>query len=209
MLLDAIKAFREPSSIIYFSTGRDSAVMLDLFFKHYHGKIKVIFFYFYKALPSREAFLKRIENRYGISIKRRPIVDLLRKTDKRITWRMVDDSLRAEFGIDWIARGYRRDESLQRRGMLKYCVNGRDEKNKVFYPLIDWKAGHVREYAKREKLFLPIEYKYGMRDITIYKGMALLWLYNNSPEDYDAIKRQYPDIEGELIRAKSKAAQKL
>jgi 3'-phosphoadenosine 5'-phosphosulfate sulfotransferase (PAPS reductase)/FAD synthetase len=203
-LFDPIKAFKEKSVILYFSTGRDSCVMLDIFNRFYTGRIEAIFFYFYKDLPSKNDFLAKTESRYGVKIHRRPILDLLRLKNKGIHWRDIDDALRAEFKIDWIARGYRKDESLSRRGLMKNCQSGKDYKNKMFYPLIDWKEAHVKAYSERERLQLPIEYKYGFRDITIYKSDALLWLANNFPEDYNCILRQYPAIEGELLRAKSR-----
>lgn len=205
MLFDAIEKYGEKKTIVYFSTGRDSCVMLDLFAKHYAGEITAIFLYYYKDLPTRNRFLAQKEKQYGITIIQRPILDLLRRKRKGITWRDLDDGLRDEFKTEWIARGYRKDESVSRRGQLKYCQDGKDLKTKVFYPLIDWRKAHIELYCKREKITLPEEYKYGFRDITIYKGAALIWLYNNYKEDYNKIREQYPAIEGELLRAKEKA----
>jgi 3'-phosphoadenosine 5'-phosphosulfate sulfotransferase (PAPS reductase)/FAD synthetase len=203
-MFDVIKNLKEKSVIIYFSTGRDSIVMLDLFFRFYSGKKHIIYFYYYKDIPTKNRFLKYIENKYSCTIHQYPIIDKLREKNKSINWGDIDNKLRDEFKTEWIARGYRKDESLHRRGLLKNCIKGLEYNTKIIYPLIEWSKKHVNYYVKQRKILLPIEYKYGFRDITIYKGKCLLWLYNNFPEDYEWIKKQNPHIEGELIRAKEK-----
>ena len=91
----------------------------------------------------------------------------------------IESFIRNKFNIKWLAYGYRKTDSLERRGILKNVINGIDEKYNKLYPITDWSAKDVMKYIKNEKLLLPIDYNYGFRDINIFKGRSLVWLYNN------------------------------
>lgn len=204
-MLDSIKAIAEniDSAIVFFSTGKDSVVMLNLFHKYMQGRFKAIYLYIYKGLKIRENVLKYYEKQYKIKIDQYPQFDVsYMKRTKKLKQADIETFIRNKYNIQYLAYGYRKNESLERRGILKYVKNGIDEKYNKLYPVADWSEKDIFKYIKLNKLVLPIDYNYGFRDINIFKGNSLLWLYNNFREDYETIKKQYPLIEGELLRVK-------
>lgn len=195
---------------VLFSTGKDSTVMLDLFMDQAKGSVgRVVFMYFCPDLSFEEKILRYQEQRYKIQITRIPHPDtallLNRRTNKRrVGISQLEKYLRAE-GADWIAYGFRKDESLQRRGQLTQAPNGIDAKYRKLFPLSEWSAKHINAYIRQNKLMIPTGYAVGFRDINSFKGEALLYIYNNYPEDYEKIISVFPDVEGELIRLRGQS----
>jgi len=189
-------------AICFFSTGKDSVVMLDLiqrFFKR--PDHEYIYLYTFKGLWIRETVLRHYSEKYRIEFLQYPWYYNQNNT-KKVKHGDIEKFIRAKHNKIWMFYGYRKTESLERRGMMAHIDNGIDWKYKKLYPIADWSARDVLAYIKRNRLVLPPDYRSGFRDINSFKGEALLWLYNNYRGDYEIIKAQYPGIEGELIRAK-------
>ncbi len=191
-----------------FSCGRDSICMLDLFMTHAPGSIgSVIFMYYCPGMSYEEKILCYYEHRYHIKIVRIAHPDAAyminsRKRGRKIRLSDAEKMIRVDFSADFTAWGYRKDESLQRRGQLAMTEEGIDYKYRKVFPLAEWSAAHISRYVYHAKLVLPAEYAHGMRDLNTFKGDSLLYIYNNYPEDYRRLIAMYPDVEGELIRAR-------
>ena len=191
--------------IIFFSTGKDSVVMLDLIQRYFKNPgHEYIFLYFHKGLFIRETVLNHYSKKYGITFQQYPQFDVGNQAGvkKKLKQSNIEKFIRAKHNKIWMFYGYRKTESLERRGMMAHIDNGIEWKYKKLYPLADWSAKDVLNYIKKNRLVLPPDYRSGFRDINIFKGDALLWLYNNYRSDYEIIKSQYPGIEGELLRAR-------
>lgn len=192
---------------VLFSTGRDSTVMLDLFMQRARESVGlVVFMHMAPGLFIHERILQYYEKRYKIEITRLPHPDSAmtintREKKHKITNADFEKYLRISHGAEWIAYGYRKDESLQRRGQLTLAKEGIDWKYRKVFPIAEWAAKHCAGWVKRSRLILPPEYAMGIRDITSFKGPALLYLVKNYPEDYERIAAVYPDVKAELMRA--------
>lgn len=203
-----------------FSGGKDSIACLELASKHLK-KIVPVYLYFVKGLKYKDKHIEHYARRFGVEILQYPrCEDLSRQMragayQKKKTkvpairqWEM-DLYLRRELNLSWIIYGYKRVDSLQRRGIMNAnCHDGEqykggiDVRNRKIYPLANWSEKEVFKYLKMKKLPLAPDYHAGFRDINTFKGRALLWLYHNHPEDYETLKKQYPFIEAALIRAR-------
>jgi phosphoadenosine phosphosulfate reductase len=191
---------------VMFSCGRDSIVMFDLFMQHARESVgEVVFMYYCPGLSYEETILTYYEKRYGTKITRiaHPDVAYLvntRTKGKKIRVANVEKVLKVDHGAEWVAWGFRKDESLQRRGQLTMAKNGIDWKYRKLFPLTEWSKKHTQQYVHDKKLLLPVEYRLGFRDLNTFKGDSLLYIYNSYPEDYNRIIQIYPDVEGELRR---------
>jgi len=192
------------SVVVYFSTGKDSAAMLSLFQKFMPGRYSPVFLYYYKNLEIRESVLRHYEQRFNINFLRLPQYDKAAKTiNTKIKQADIDAYCRDYFKTPWVAYGYKALDSLARRGMLWNTDNGIDWKYKKLYPLYRWSDKQVMQYIIKNNLPIAPDYAYGYRDINVFKGEAVVWLYKNYRADYERIRKQEPDIEGELIRAQN------
>lgn len=198
------------SVIVFFSTGKDSVVLLDLCHKYFEN-IKAVYLYYVPELRYKNKILKLYEDRYNIKIEQCPQYDvskILKKhsiSGKNIqTIKPVDLEifLREKFNAEYCAYGYKMQDSVFRGGILndKNCINGINQREKRIYPLTRWSHKEIFEYIKKEKLPLSFEYDYGFRDINIFSGDALEFIKEKSPDDYRKIIKFYPFLEYENVK---------
>lgn len=213
-MLESIKYISDntDNAIVYFSTGRDSIVMLDLFHKYYKKPFTVLYLYTFKNLQLHEEIIQHYERRYNIEIIREPHQDWYRLFQKKEY--SHGDMMRVykkKYNSSYVALGYRRDEGLERLAQIGLTVKAGtpsiDHKHGYLYPLMKFYPKLIKKYVVANKLKLPITYRDGFRDIHIMKGDALVYIHQNFLSDYNTIKEQYPEIEGELIRARAKYEQ--
>lgn len=193
--------------MVSFSGGKDSIVTLDLV-AQYVKDFQVVHHYFYKKLEYREPIFEFYEKRIGKKIIRLPSVGrkfylerMGLKTKIKDDIKLTENYEKKKFGVVYHAYGHRLAESLTRRAMLKKFTDGINENTKRVYPVLYYKKAHIYQHIKNRKLKLPIEYsfsEYGMSDVSLFTGEALLWLYNNFRQDYYNIVEEFPCIEQDL-----------
>lgn len=193
--------------MVFFSSGKDSLVTLDLVSK-YIKDYEIVHFYYYKNLSIRENIFNWYEKRLGKKIIRLPHPErswFFKRLGKKVKTNVVindtESFIRNKYNMFYTAQGHRIAESLTRRAMLKKFSKGIDEKSRRVYPVLNFKEKHIYSYIKKNRLKLPVDYSYGFRDINIFKGDALIWLYNNFREDYISINKEFPFVEGDLHKA--------
>jgi phosphoadenosine phosphosulfate reductase len=214
-LLESIKSMAATvdEAVVFFSSGKDSICMLDLFQRFLPGRYVPVFLYFVKGLEFQERTLRYYEARFGIDIQRRPHWDIANydrtaqnKQGRALKEHDIAAHIRDETGLSWLAYGYRTDESMQRRGQLRpLAPTFIDHKFNKLYPLGAWSRHHVEAYVKERRLVLPVEYQHGYRNIDQFKGRSVLWIRNNYPDDWLKIIERFPVVEAEAIRQEAKA----
>jgi sulfate adenylyltransferase subunit 2 len=204
-----------PAAVVLFSSGKDSIAMLDLCIEHFgRERLKVVHLFFVKGLSWREAIFQHYEKRYNITIDQFPQVDvanILRKQafsgagwcGRKLRQGDMESFLRSKYNVNYLLYGYKKTDSLMRQGMLK-VIDGIDYRNKKAYPLSEWNEKDALNYCRQKKLPLPADYNMGFRDVNMFEGDALAWVYYNHPADYRKIKATYPFIDAEMIRNEAK-----
>lgn len=187
-------------AVVFFSTGKDSVVLLDLCKKHLK-RIEAVFLYVVPDLEYKNAILEKYEKRYEIKIHQLPLWDVsgtfaeyskakvpkLRQAD-------VENHARELFDIEYIAYGYKMADSTFRGGLLNapYVERGIDKKNHRIFPLARWSEREVMHYIKLNKLFLSPEYHYDFRDINEFTPDSLRFIKQKFPRDFERIMSFYP-----------------
>jgi phosphoadenosine phosphosulfate reductase len=166
-LLGAIKSMAATvdEAVVFFSSGKDSICMLDLFQRFLPGRYIPVFLYFVKGLKFQERTLRYYETRFGIEIQRCPHWDIANydRVARGLPGRMLKEHdiaahIRDETGLSWLAYGYRTDESMQRRGQLRpLAPTFIDHKFHKLYPLGAWSKHHTEAYVHERNLVLPAE----------------------------------------------------
>jgi len=215
-LLAAIRAIGATvdEAVVFFSSGKDSIAMLDLFQRFLPSRFTPVFLYFVRGLEFQERVLRYYEGRFSIAIQRRPHWDIANydrvarnQKQRALKERDIAAHIREETGLSWLAYGYRTDESMQRRGQLRtFAPTFIDHKFKKLYPLGAWSRHHVESYVKDRRLLLPAEYAHGYRNIDQFKGPAVLWIKNSYPDDWARIIARFPAVEAEAVRQEARSS---
>lgn len=181
------------------SAGRDSAVMLHVMSRFTDLKRHAFFHWtpYPEVLPYQKRYLETVERKYGISIETRLCCGVTKTKQIDFTNAFLDEN-----GCGFCLFGFRMDESLQRRGMLKKFEDGMDRERRWAYPLRSWTHPKVKAYAKAFRIPLNIEYCMGMdHDMGNHRGMRAYYLRHFiGEEDYQCAIRQDPNVEIDYVR---------
>lgn len=203
------------SVIVPVSTGKDSLAVLETC-QRYFKRIELFHWYVVRGLSFRESALARVEKRYGLKVRQIPhfmLSRLLRHgvhrvpskatlTAPRSHLKELETDMREQTGIDWIAYGQKRCDSLERTAMLSACDNI-DHKARRIYPLAWWNNGFVFRFLKQQRIPLPSDYAEfprGNFDGGDLRGRVLVKLRDRWPEDYQRVLAVFPFAEGEVRR---------
>ena len=199
--------------IVACSGGKDSTVTLDLCVRSFK-RVEVYYLYLVKDLEFVEETLQRLERRYDIKIYRLPSFFLshlykyavyrkhswkaMDKTPK-VTRDDVDRFVRLKTGIQWIAKGLKKADNLERRGYLTK-IEGIDFKKAAFFPLTDWTHKEVYSYLLARRIPLPPDYLMFGRSWTRLDFKSLSEISTRYPSDYRKIIEIFPFAEAEMKR---------
>ena len=198
-----------PSIIVAFSGGKDSIAVLDVCVQHFR-RVEAYFMYTVKGLGFQERYLQYIERRYSITIQRVPHVSLAQmiasgsfrpaQACEQLSMTDVENAMRQQLGIDWIASGEKMSDSLQRRGMLN-AIQGLSESRRRVYPLAGFSDRAVFSYLKMRQIPLPPDYRlFNDRSFGALYARELIIIRDNFPEDYELIKQSFPFVEAQVKR---------
>jgi phosphoadenosine phosphosulfate reductase len=191
--------------LAWISGGKDSVAMLEYLHRQGHRMVGV-FMYVVEGLSFQEAWLQWVESRYEIKVLRLPgfvRAQFLRRgvycppqpDIPAIRQKHVEEDARRRTGLYWCAYGYRMQDSLQRRGMIR-SGGVWNRKTGRYSPLAQWTTRQVMRYIKAHRLRMsPESAMMGVswggamwhRDLLVIRAF---W-----PDDYARIRRDFPYVE--------------
>lgn len=198
--------------IAFFSGGKDSICMIDVLHKS-NIDFDIWYMYYVKNLEHKEKYFSYIESKYNKKINIIPHFDLskvLKNSDKTglaniktiiIKQADIENHIRNTTEILYCCYGMKKPDSMARHAMIGHdgVIDNRQHR---IYPLFNWTDKDVFFYLEKNKIKLPEYYRFGFRDINTFKGEALLWIYNNCPNDYEKIKQVFPFVEADILKMK-------
>ncbi|MDO8542601.1 MAG: phosphoadenosine phosphosulfate reductase family protein [Opitutaceae bacterium] len=188
-----------------FSTGKDSIAALDLCCRNFK-RVTAFFMYVVPGLSFQEAYLQQAARRYGIEIVRlphwslgvalrvnyyRPGCDASAETPE-IAINEVENWMRAKHGATWFAYGQKKNDSLERRGMLSAC-GGIDVKARRIYPVAEFSNKEVFAYMKNRRLPTPIDYQLFGHSFGLLAPAELRAVKKHFPADFAKIVARFAD----------------
>lgn len=166
-------------------------------------RLVLVNLWYYPDLAYQQAQLATWERFFGLPIQRHPAeeVGALRGGKQSLGFGDVRDWIRDKYCAEWVAYGYRMDESLARRALLRPHLDGIHYAQKTLYPLRQFNQATVMAYVKRHRIPLAPEYQTpGLRDISIFDGDTARWLRDNYPDDFERASRFDPMLEAKAVR---------
>lgn len=174
--------------VVFVSRGRDAATMAHVLLATVpRERLIFVNLWYYPDLAYQQAQLAAWEVFCGIEIHRHPAeeVEAIHGGKQALSFGDVREWIRDKYGAEWVAYGYRMDESLARRALLKPHLDGIHYAQKTVYPLRQFNHALVLAYVKRHRIPLAPEYAYGFRDISIFDGDSARWLRDTYPDDFE------------------------
>jgi phosphoadenosine phosphosulfate reductase len=197
--------------LVAYSGGKDSLAVLDLAVTRYgESRVRPFFMYFLRDqsgdLDYTNAMCDWVVERYGIEPLRvqhwttsyylrngvfcqeRPDVPILKI-------KHVEARVRELANAHWIGYGYRKQESLERRGMLsRDWPDGICRKRGAFAPIAEWNTKQVLAFLRQRKIPLPAESKASGRanSMADLSPRTLAFMREMWPSDYRRILRVFP-----------------
>ena len=174
--------------VVFVSRGRDAATMAHIMLQVVpKDRLEFVNLWYYPNLEYQQKQLVAWEKFFGIQIHRHPAEEVAAIVGGKQQLRFGDvrEWIRDKYAAEWVAYGYRMDESLARRALLKPHPDGIHYAQKTLYPLRQFNQKTVIAYCAKWKIPLAPEYRFGYRDISIFDGETARWLRDAYPADFE------------------------
>jgi phosphoadenosine phosphosulfate reductase len=217
ILRRAREQFGIDSILVGVSGGKDATACLDLCCKHF-SRVEGFFLYTVPDLEFQQRYLGYLSRHFNIPIHQLPSPTLsawLREGGYRLPSRRapktrrikqidVENHLRLKTGIEWIAKGEKCIDSIERNAMIRK-VQGIDPKRRHIWPLASWSHASVYNYLKQNRLPLPPDYnmptsaKRQARSFGTLGPAELEFVKQRYPADYRKIVAMFPLLPANMI----------
>jgi phosphoadenosine phosphosulfate reductase len=118
-------------------------------------------------------------------------------TTAKINMTDIEARFRINSGVDYIAYGWRRSDSMSRAMIMKKCA-GLDNKARRVFPLRAWKRSDVYAYLDMRGIMLPPGLGRKEQGGLDFNPGALAWLRENYPDDWEKWRREFPFSEAQI-----------
>jgi len=192
------------------SFGKDSLVVLDLCCRMF-GRVEAFYMYRVRGLKIVRNWADDVWQRYRVKVWMVPHFDLSRcyrnavlqphwdglHKAPRITMRDVETYFRARAGVEWLAYGWRRNDSFSRAVIMKQC-GGYDPDSRRVFPLRRWRRDDVVGYLADHGIEVPDGLGRKEQGGLDFHPGAISALRRGHPEDYERVVRDFPFAEMQL-----------
>lgn len=192
------------------SFGKDSLAVLDLCCRMF-PRVEGYYLYRVSGLQCVAEWGDNVQRRCGVTVKMYPHFDLsrcyrnavlqphwagLNKT-AQIKLADIERRFRGEASVNWIAYGWRRNDSFSRALIMKKCA-GYDAKSRRVFPLRSWRRSEVYAYLEERGIALPPGLGRKEQGGLDFHAGALAWLRERYPDDYARWIEAFPFSEMQL-----------
>lgn len=192
------------------SFGKDSLVTLDLCCRMF-SRVEGYYLYRVRGMRIVDEWSDVVYRRHGVRVRMYPHFDLSRCYRNAVLqphWRGLDKSprikmddieraFRADANVDWIAYGWRRNDSFSRALIMKAC-GGYDSKTRRVFPIRCWKRQEVFDYLGERNIPLPDSLGRKDQGGLDFHPAAISRLKDAYPDDYERWMRDFPFSEIQL-----------
>lgn len=186
------------------SFGKDSLATLDLACAMF-DRVEGYYLFRVRALNIVRGWADDVKRRWGVTVRMYPHFDLSRcyknavlqphwsglEKTPQINMADIETAFRNDANVDWIALGWRRNDSFSRALIMKKC-GGIDYKARRVFPLRSWRRMDVLEYLECRKIPLPPSLGRKEQGGLDFHPGAIEALKREYPQDYELWLRDFP-----------------
>lgn len=208
--LNLLRAVREETDAIGVgvSFGKDSYATLNLCCSVF-SRVEGYYLFRVRGMRIVEEWRRYVYWRWKVNVLTYPHFDLCRcyrngvlsphwdAKCPRIKLTDIEAKFRADANVEWLALGWRRNDSFSRAIILKQNA-GLDTKSKRVFPLRSWRRHDVYNYLAANKIPLPPGLGRKDQGGLDFNAGALEYLKTNYPDDYRRWLRDFPFSEVQL-----------
>jgi phosphoadenosine phosphosulfate reductase len=208
--LNLLRVVREETDSIgvAVSFGKDSLAVLDLCSQVF-DRIEGYYLFRVREMEIVKRWQEDVYRRWKVYVRMYPHFDLCRcyrhgvlsphwKPDcPKIKLTDIETAFRNDAKIEWLAMGWRRNDSFSRAIIMKQNA-GYDPKSRRVFPLRAWRRQDVYDYLKVKKIPLPPSFGRKEQGGLDFNIGALSYLRDNHPDDYARWLRDFPFSEVQL-----------
>lgn len=201
------------------SFGKDSLTTLDLCCRLFR-RVEAYYLFRVRGLSVVDEWSEAVEKRFGVKVRMYPHFDLCRCYRNAVLqphWRGLDETpkidlvaieqkFRADANVDWIALGWRRNDSFSRALIMKQ-TGGLDAKARRVFPLRSWRRQQVLSYLASRGIPIPPGLGRKEQGGLDFHAAALAALKEKRPEDWARWLRDFPFSPVQLVRQQYQESQ--
>lgn len=194
------------------SFGKDSLATLDLCCRMF-DRVEGYYLYRVANLEIIDEWSSDVLQRFGVVVRMYPHFDLSRcyrnavlqphwrglEATPRIKINDIERAFRNDAKIDWIAYGWRRNDSFSRALIMKKCA-GFDPASKRVFPLRAWRRQDVYDYLHSRNIPRPDGLGRKEQGGLDFHPEALRRLRDEHPEDWQRWLRDFPFAGLQLVQ---------
>ena len=197
------------------SFGKDSLAVLDLACRVFK-RVEAYYLYRVEGLEIVDQWAAQVRERHGVNVRMYPHFDLARCYRNAVLqphWKGLDKTAAVKMGdiehvfrkdaaVDWIAYGWRRNDSFSRALIMKKCA-GYDPESRRVFPLRAWRRQDVYAYLDMRGIPRPPKLGRAEQGGLDFHPAALAGL---SASDWAKWERDFPFSAMQLRQAQSARA---
>ncbi|HUT88756.1 MAG TPA: phosphoadenosine phosphosulfate reductase family protein [Thermoguttaceae bacterium] len=186
------------------SFGKDSLATLDLCCRVFR-RVEGYYLFRVRGLSIVDEWAAEVRRRHGVKVRMYPHFDLSRcyrnavmqphyrglVNCPKVSMTDIELRFRDDAKVDWIAYGWRRNDSFSRALILKHN-RGLDPKAKRVFPLRCWRRQNVLDYLSSRGIPLPPGLGRKDQGGLDFAPGALEWLKKERPADYAKWLKDFP-----------------
>lgn len=186
------------------SFGKDSLATLDLCGRLF-DRVEGYYLFRVRGMEIVDEWADAVKRRHGVTVRMYPHFDLSRcyrnavlqphwqglERTPRVKLTDIERKFRADADVEWIALGWRRNDSFSRALIMKQC-NGYDPNGRRVFPLRSWRRQDVFDYLAARKIPLPESLGRKEQGGLDFHAGALQHLRDHRPDDYARWLRDFP-----------------
>ena len=201
------------------SFGKDSLTTLALCCRLFK-RVEAYYLFRVRGLSIVDEWAEAVKQRFGVAVRMYPHFDLSRCYRAALLqphWRGLDKcpkielvaietKFRTDADVEWIALGWRRNDSFSRALIMKSCA-GLDRKARRVFPLRSWRRQQVLDYLASRGIPIPPGLGRKEQGGLDFHPAALAALKEKRPEDWARWLRDFPFSPVQLVRQQYQESQ--